>query len=176
MDIAADLGVQKLNVAPVLICDNPLRIEGEDARKIQDDLLCEQLPEMGDHARERKLLLLIEPVNRYESDYLHSIVHASQICAEIAHPNIALTADFFHMQIEELNPADALIEAGPYIGFVHVAENTRVEPGVGSLDFKANFEALRKIGYTGGIEIESRSLSGPAGEVLPKSASFLRHA
>ena len=173
LDIAAELGVPRLNVAPVLICDNPVRIQGPDARETQDRLLKEQLPGLGDEARSRNVTFLLEPVNRYESDYLNSIVHAAAITREINHPNVAITADLFHMQMEELDPAAALRAAADQLGFVHVAENTRIEPGVGSLDFKSPFAALQQSGYNNGIELESRSLSGPAEEVLSRSVVYL---
>ena len=42
------------------------------------------------------------------------------------------------------------------------------------MDFTPGFEALRKAGYDGYIEVESRSLSGPAADVLPQTADYLR--
>jgi sugar phosphate isomerase/epimerase len=61
-----------------------------------------------------------------------------------------------------------------FIRHIHVADNTRVEPGPGSLDFAAGFNALKEIGYAGWVEIECRRLSGRPDEVLPRAANFLR--
>ncbi len=178
LDLAAELSAGWINVPPCLIQDNPERITdagefGSLAERL-DVLLLEQLPTLGDAARERGVLLLIEPVNRYESEYLNSIDHAARLCAQLNHPAIGCTADFFHMQLEELDPAAALKHAGPQVRHVHVAENTRVEPGPGTLDFRPGFRGLKQLEYAGWIELECRKLSGPADEVLPRSADYLR--
>ncbi len=177
-DLCAELGVGKFNMPPALIQDNPIRLTGPgpypDVTAAQDALLLEQLPALAREAAARGVLLLLEPVNRYESDYLNRLEHAARLCREIDHPHLGCTADFFHMQLEELNPAEAIRSAGSGLRHVHVAENTRVEPGPGTLDFRPGFQALREIGYTGTLEVECRSLSGPPEEVLPRSVAYLR--
>ena len=139
-----------------------------------DALLAEQLPAIGDAVRERGVMFLLEPVNKYESDFLNSSEHAAAICETVNHSHLGLTADFFHMQMEELKPADAIQRSSKWIHHVHVAENTRVEPGPGSLDFAPGFRALKDAGYDGLIETECRWLSGPAAKVLPESVSCLK--
>ncbi|MBI1177025.1 TIM barrel protein [bacterium] len=178
MDLAAELDARWINMPPCLLQDNANLIsdagEYPSLRERLDNLLLEQLPGLGDAARDRKILLLLEPVNRYESHYLNSILHAARLCEQLNHPAIGCTADFFHMQLEELNTGEALRQARPAVRHIHVAENTRVEPGPGSLDFKPGFAALKQNAYAGWIEIECRRLSGPADEVLPRSADYLR--
>lgn len=179
-DLCARLGAHGLNMPPVLIQDNENRYRGEDfesakeAARVQDQILLGELPWVAEEAARRGVVLLLEPVNRYESEYMNSVVHAARICREIGHESLGVTCDFFHMQLEEL-AADAAVEsAGKWIKHVHVAENTRVEPGPGSLDFGPGFGALKRIGYDGTIEVECRSLSGPAREVLPRSVRYIR--
>lgn len=180
LDLCAELQVGLLNLPPCLLQDNPGRITDPagfpsvEARL--DDLLLRQLPELGDAARQRDVRLLLEPVNRYESDYLNSIEHAARLCGLLDHPAIGFTADFFHLQLEELQPAGALRRvAVPHLRHVHVAENTRVEPGPGSLDLVPGFRALKEAGYGGWLEIECRRLSGHPTEVLPRSVDYLRN-
>ena len=67
----------------------------------------------------------------------------------------------------------SLAAAAPFLKLVHVAENTRVEPGPGSMNFRPGFRVLKKIGYSGFVEVESRTLSGPAAKVLPASVEYL---
>lgn len=179
LDVCAELKVGILNMPPVLIRDNPERVAHRGrfptTTHRQDAMLLEQLPPLGDEAASRDVLILLEPVNRYESDYLHSVEHAARLCHELRHPSLGITADFFHMQIEELHSAGALSIAAPWIRHIHVAENTRVEPGPGSLDFSPGFTALNRSGYRGWIEVECRALSGPAEHVLPRSIKYLRN-
>jgi sugar phosphate isomerase/epimerase len=172
-DFTAALGAQSVNMPPVLIDDNPERFPA-DAIAEQDELLIQQLPLLGNEAAARNINLLIEPVNRSETDYLRTVGHAARICEAVNHPAIGLTPDFYHMQIEELDTADALRQAGKWIFHLHTAENTRVEPGPGELNFRPGFHALKEAGYQGLVEIECRRLSGPAAETLPRSAAYLR--
>lgn len=173
MDLCAELGAKLLNIPPCLIQDNAERLTDRTAC---DTLLLEQLPALGDAARERGVTFLLEPVNKYESDYLNSVVPAAELTRRLGHSHVACTADFFHMQMEELQVDAALRAAGSQVRHVHVAENTRVEPGPGSLNFAPGFRALKETGYTGLIEVECRWLSGPAETVLPASVEYLRRA
>ncbi len=186
-DLCAEFGVKIFNLPPCLIQDNPERIHDTgrfgSIRERLDALLLEQLPTLGDEAGQRGVELLIEPVNQYESHYLNSVEHAAELCRQLDHPAVGFTADFFHMQLEELHTADAIRAAGAPtrtghfpLRHVHVAENTRVEPGPGSMDFQPGFRALKEIGYHGWIEVECRKLSGLAAEVLPKSVDRLASA
>lgn len=184
-DLCAEFGARIFNLPPCLIQDNPQRItasgEFNSIREHLDALLLEQLPALGDEAHKRGVDLLIEPVNQYESEYLNSIEHAGALCRQLDHSAIGFTVDFFHMQMEELHAHEAIRKAAAptesgYLPLrhVHVAENTRVEPGPGSLDIQPGFRALKEIGYHGWIEVECRRLSGPPTEVLPKSIEYLR--
>lgn len=177
-DICAELAVGCVNVPPVLIQDNPERITEAgtygSVTEAQDALLLEQLPALGDQAQERGLVFLLEPVNRFESEYLNTVPHAAKLCETLNHDHIGITCDFFHMQLEEPSIPQSLAMAGRWIKHVHVAENTRVEPGPGSLNFTPGFQALKKIGYDRIIELECRKLSGPAEKVLQQSVKYLR--
>jgi len=172
LDLTATLGARLLNLPPALVEDLPERFPAAAIAE-QDRLLHEQLPALADAAAERDLTLLLEPVNRYETEYLRTLGHADRLATELEHPAIGITADFFHMQLEELDPPAALAEVAGTLRHVHLAENTRVEPGPGSLDFVAGFRALHRAGYRGALEVECRSLSGPAESVLPACAEFL---
>lgn len=172
-DFTLELGAQSVNMPPVLIQDNPERFPPDDVAE-QDRLLIEQLPVLGDEANKLGIDLLIEPVNRLETDYLTTVGHAARICEETGHPSIGLTPDFYHMQTEETDVPAAFLDAAKWIRHVHTAENTRVEPGPGQMDFRPGFRVLKDSGYSGLIEVECRRLSGPAEKVLPKSVDYLR--
>jgi len=172
-DFTAALGAKSINMPPILKQDGVARFPA-DAVEEQDKLLIDQLPLVGDEAAKRGLQLLIEPVNRSESDYLNTVIHAAEICKKVNHPAIGLTPDFFHMQKEEDSIAASLTIAGDVIRHIHTAEHNRVEPGPGTLDFKPGFRVLKSIQYPGLVEVECRALSGEAEEVLPRSAAYLR--
>ena len=177
LSLCSTLGARGLVMPPVLSMDNVETTASDGhstSREDKDALLLEELPELADFARANDVLLMLEPVNRFETNYMTSLRHATDICKKINRNEIGITADFFHMQIEELDPAASILTARKWLSHIHVAENTRVEPGPGSLDFSSGFKALHKIEYEGFIVVECRSLSGPAEIVLPSSAEYLR--
>jgi sugar phosphate isomerase/epimerase len=81
--------------------------------------------------------------------------------------------DVFHMNIEEAELGASLERAGDALGYVHLADSQRLEPGRGHLDFRPVFAALDRIGYRGYASLECR-LSGDPESVLPRSVEFLR--
>ncbi len=175
------LSIPVLNMPPVLLQDNPERIctagRFPSVRERLDAMLLDQLPELGDEARKHGVQLLLEPVSRSESDYLHQVGHAADLCRRVTHPNIGLTADFYHMHAEEPDIPQAIHSAGKHLKLVHVAEAiTRMEPGSGSTDFRPGFAALNGMGYSGFVELECRVLSGPPDRALPAAVRFLRDA
>ncbi len=93
--------------------------------------------------------ILLEPLNRYECDYINTLADGMQVAAEIGAPNLKLLADTFHMNIEEVDLAGSLRAAGPWIGHVHLADTNRQAPGHGHLDVAGVLAALAEIGYHG---------------------------
>jgi sugar phosphate isomerase/epimerase len=77
------------------------------------------------------------------------------------------------MQIEERVIADALRKEGQYIGYIHLADSNRLQPGAGHTDFRAGFDALKSVGYDGWLTIES-GMSGEPEECLRKAGEFIR--
>ncbi len=176
LTFCARIGAVGLVMPPVLHQDPCPRVglDPDQALAIQDEWLLESLPELAKFAAEQGVYLMLEPVNSFETDYMTTLGHAARICDDVGHEGLGITIDFFHMQITELDTESAIRQAARWIRHVHVAENTRVEPGPGQLDFQPGFEALRAIGYDGYVVVECRSLSGPAERVLTKSSQFLR--
>ena len=177
-ELCREVGLRGVNVPPVLLQDNPVRYPcpagDERPAHAQDAHLLEELPALLAEARLFGLLLLLEPVNRRESEYLNTLGHAAAMCGRIGSGNLGVTCDFYHARLEEPDVPAAIRAAGGWIRHVHVAGPTRAEPGSGDADFMPGFRALKEIGFTGMIEVECRTLSGPADRVLPRSASYLR--
>ena len=59
--------------------------------------------------------------------------------------------------LRENEGPDALVDAGPLLRHVHIAEkDRRTPPGVAGDDFRPYLRALRRAGYAGDISIECR--------------------
>jgi D-psicose/D-tagatose/L-ribulose 3-epimerase len=84
---------------------------------------------------------------------------------------VKVLLDTFHMIREESNITQAVLEAGPYVGYVHANENHRGIPGSGLVPWSEFFDALKKINYDGCLTIESFD---PTDEVLSRMGSIWR--
>ena len=101
--------------------------------------------------------MLIEACNRYETHYLTTL-GACRDMLEKADPaktkNMGLIADFFHLAIEEADPARSVLDCAPWIRHVHLGDSNRLAPGKGHTDWKSIFRALKEIGYDGYMVLE----------------------
>ena len=103
-----------------------------------------------------KLILAIEPVNRFESHFINIAEDAVKYCKDVGTGNIKVHLDTFHMIREEVSFTKAVETCGKeYLGYVHTCENNRGIPGTGLVPWKEFFKALNKIGYEGPTAIES---------------------
>jgi 5-keto-L-gluconate epimerase len=98
--------------------------------------------------------VLLEPLNRYECDYLNTIQDALAVGVEIGAPNLRVLADTFHMNIEEVDLAKSLELAGSHLGHVHLADSNRQAAGHGHLNIEGVLRTLQMIGYCGYISFE----------------------
>jgi sugar phosphate isomerase/epimerase len=133
-----------------------------DPRRDQRSRALESLAEVCGLARRAGVTVLLEPLNRYECDYLNTLADGMQAAAEIGAPNLKLLADTFHMNIEEADIRASLKAAGSLVAHVHLADTNRQAPGHGHLDVAAVLKTLDEIGYQGYLSFEVLPLPTPA--------------
>jgi len=117
----------------------------------------EGLKLLADYSLPKGITLLIEPLNRYEGDYLSSAEETIDFIEEIGCSNLALLLDTFHMNIEEADILESFRRSKNYLQHVHIADSNRRSPGEGHLDIRGIVEVLKEIDYDGYL----------SGEVLP---------
>jgi len=105
-------------------------------------------------AREYNIRLTLEPVNRYESNFINTLNDGIEFIKRVGASNLGLLADTFHMNIEEVSIYDSIIQAKDYITHVHFADSNRWAPGCGHLDFAKIVQTLKKIGYQDYVSAE----------------------
>lgn len=146
----------------------PPRSEAEDRR-----VLLDALHRLGLRAEELGVELYLEPLNRYEDHMVNRLSDAASLIRECDSPAVKIVADTYHMNIEEADPAKALLDNADLIGHVQASDSNRLEPGAGHIDWALFGATIQSLRYDGTVAIESR-LSGDAEEVLPRAASLLR--
>ncbi len=134
--------------------------------------LGEAVAALGDHARQYGVPLLYEPLNRYETNLLTTQAAGATWLDGLGGPNVKLLCDLFHMNIEEVNLADALRAAGRHVGHVHFADSNRRAAGLGHTDFAPVVAALRDIGYAGYLSAEVFAYPDSTGAARQTMESF----
>jgi len=126
----------------------------------------------AEYAGQKGITLLIEPINRYETNFINSSADGLQLLDEIGDPNVKLLLDTFHMNIEEVDLIKAFQDVGDLLGYVHLADSNRLAPGQGHLDFEKILRTLEDIGYQGCLTAEILPL--PSDEIaMQETIDFL---
>jgi len=109
---------------------------------------------LGERIQDGKVTIVLEPLNKAESNILNSVAEGIEYVDAIKRPRIQLLADFYHMMKEDESP-DSIRKAGVRIRHCHIAElEGRKAPGTKGEDLSRFFKALRDIGYSGGVSCE----------------------
>ncbi|NOZ71943.1 MAG: sugar phosphate isomerase/epimerase [Chloroflexi bacterium] len=113
----------------------------------------EGLREINDHALKEGIRIAVEPLNRFETNFINRHDQAMMLAKEIG-DNCGVCLDAFHMNIEEANFRKALLDTGDMLFDFHVADNNRMAPGMGALNWRDIVGTLREIGYDGALTVE----------------------
>ena len=136
-------------------------------------VLLEGLEELGEHAENEGTLVLLEPLNRYEDHMLNRLEEGVELSKAVGRDSVRVMGDLFHMNIEEVDMAEAIRRADGYLAHVHLADSNRAHPGAGHMDFAPAFGALREIGFDGYLAMEC-GIRGDPKTVLPQITRRLR--
>jgi len=120
--------------------------------------LIEALQECMAAAASAGVRFALEPLNRYETDLIHTVADGLELIERVGASNFGLLLDTFHMNIEEPSIEASIRLAGDRIFHFHVADSNRWYPGAGHIDFRSVLETLSATGYTGFV----------SGEFLPR--------
>lgn len=149
LDFAAALG------RPIVSCHGLVgRIKPLSTIEAENALLVDAVQKIVSRAASLKLQVVFEVLNRYETHQIHNHQQALELLQAVKQPNFKVLLDAYHMNIEEVQPAQAILATNKHLGLFHVADSNRAGIGSGHTDFKAQFEALAAIDYQGAIILE----------------------
>lgn len=135
--------------------------------------LVEALQECSAAAAPDGVRYALEPLNRYETDLIHTVAAGLDLIERVGAGNFGLLLDTFHMNIEEPSIEDSILACGDRIFHFHVADSNRWHPGAGHLDFKPILETLFDTGYDGYVSGEFMPVPN-AGASAQRSIEYLR--
>ena len=113
--------------------------------------------EVADYAQKHNITIAPEPINRYESYVFTAADEVLDMIESIGKSNLGLHLDTFHMNIEERNFYEPIIQAGNRLKHVHITESDRGMTGEGNVHWDDFFKALGEINYQGPLVLENFS-------------------
>ncbi len=113
----------------------------------------EGLKEIYAHSEAAGVVLGLEPLNRFETNFLNRHDQAL-LLAEAVGPNCGVCLDAFHINIEEANLWQAILNTAPRLRAFHVADNNRMACGQGDYDWVRLVTTLAAAGYNDALTVE----------------------
>jgi D-psicose/D-tagatose/L-ribulose 3-epimerase len=143
----------------------------EKEQKQQWTTVVKNLKQLCKYAEKRGRKICMEPLNRFETDFMNTADQALRMVKDVGSPALKIHLDTFHMNIEEKNQAKAIRKVGKLLGHFHACGTDRGTPGNDSLDWKPIVAALKSVGYKGDVVIESFTTDV---KVIAKAAAIWR--
>lgn len=124
-------------------------------RKRQREYVLENMKHIAEYAASRNIKLALEPLNRFETDFMNTVYQGLMLMDELKQDNVGFLLDTFHMNIEEKNIPSAIRLAGNKLYDFHACANDRGTPGEDHFNWPEIKKALADINYDGSVVIES---------------------
>ena len=121
----------------------------------------------GDIAKEHGITLVVEPLSSTAGQgrmALDTAAVAFPVIDEVAHPNVKICFDMYHLQLMEGNITAHLRQGltKGWIGLVQIGEVPgRKEPGTGEIDYAYMMRVLRELNYKGYLDTEMGTTTTP---------------
>ncbi len=129
--------------------------KGRGRTREEWNLAVKSIRDIAEYAKDKKVTLCLEVINRYESYFLNAAEDGVRLVKDIARDNVKLHLDTYHMNIEEKNFYTPIVKSKGYLGYMHCSENDRGIPGTGHVNWDEVFKGLSEIDYNGWLVIES---------------------
>jgi sugar phosphate isomerase/epimerase len=110
----------------------------------------------GEIARRHDLIVAIEPLRRQESNIINTGAEALQLVHEVNHPNVKMIIDYYHMRVENEDPAIVWKARDEIVHFHFANPRERLWPKSAAEDpgYGEFFKLVKKMRFQGRISIE----------------------
>lgn len=170
IDIAAELKAPFVTIATAIHADFSVENVNESTQ-----VALESLQKMSAYARSKNVRLVFEATNHLEmGKYVNTVMNHRRMIQATGCDNIGIQVDWFHANFEELNPYEAVMDAGNLLWHIHFRDSNSLTPGYGNVDFKAVMRALKRINYEGYCTIESAPMIPDADTAASDGISYLK--
>ena len=150
-------------------------VEGDNLKSAKERAAA-GLREVAEACGERKVRLLLEPLNPAETNFLTTVEDALELAAMIAHPQVGYILDCKAMSGMPGGIVENIKKHGKSAGHFHANEPGGLGPGMGSVDFRPILSALAQSGYAGWVSTEPFNYEPDPDTVARTALDSLRRA
>lgn len=170
LDVMAEIGCPVL-AGPLYSTVGRAEAVPKEKYKKQWGIVVGHLQTLSAYAKNLNIKLAIEPLNRYETDFINTCEQALKMIVDVNSDALNVHLDTYHMNIEEKDPAMAILNAANKLGHFHACGSDRGTPGGDQINWNNIVTALKKINYNNSIVIESFTVDV---KVIARAASIWR--
>ena len=149
ISLVGELGGQEMTIVPATVG----KIVPDGRPEQEWEWAVEGLKEIYEHALPLGVRPAIEPLNRFETYFINRGEQAMTL-AEAVGPDCGVCLDAFHINIEEKDLYQAILDCGPRLVDFHAADNNRMPAGHGDYDWAKVVATLKQAGYDGALTAE----------------------
>jgi D-psicose/D-tagatose/L-ribulose 3-epimerase len=130
------------------------KFTGKPPTKDERQVVIETMGEVAQEAEKRGIMLTLEVLNRYETYLYNTLADTRETILATGSKNFKIHADSYHMNIEENNFYEPLVQCADELGYMHISESHRGIPGTGNVNWEEVFRGLADAHYKGPLVYE----------------------
>ena len=170
VEVCADLG------GKVMVLGSPQQrnllpgVSYDDAEAYATEVLHAVMPA----CRQYDVTIALEPLGPAEGDFLLNANAGIRLAEMVDSPHCKLHLDVKAMSSEDRPIADIIRDSRDWLAHFHANDPNLLGPGMGEVDFKPIFAALREIGYDRWVSVEVFNYEPSPDEIARRSIEYMR--
>ncbi len=135
-------------------------------------VLRQAMPLCGDF----DVTIAVEPLGPGEGDFLNTAAAGMQLVQMVGSPHCRLHLDVKAMSSESVAIPEIIRASRAQLAHFHANDPNLLGPGMGDVDFRPIFAALREVGYDGWVSVEVFDYKPSPEEIARQSMENMRQA
>jgi len=119
-----------------------------------DKNLVDSLQRLENDIIKQGIKVYLEATNRHETTSVNTVDEGFGLINDLSGKGFTVLPDTYHMNIEETDLPATLKKNIRAIDTIHISDNNRFYPGLGTFDFSGFFAMLESFGFIGTLTIE----------------------
>jgi len=142
----------------------------EDAEAYAVEVLHGAMPACRDY----DVTIALEPLGPAEGNFLLTAVAGIRLCQLVDSPHCRLHLDVKAMSSEGQPIADIIRVSREWLHHFHANDPNKWGPGMGEVDYRPIFAALKAISYNGWVSVEPLDYAPGAEEIARRSIEYMQ--